>query len=128
MEELADDILFGLKNVNIDPAYSSLLFITTIKDGGDGMGEMAVYKEKNDRFLPDKALRFSFCLIKTEVVSPSDTFTVFKEKSPNYVRNTKPLLESLADENNKSTIAICIAPNEFERKYLQNRIIKVKTT
>jgi len=92
LEELAEDIVFGLNNVNIDPADSSLLYITTIKDGGDGMGDMSVYKEKNDRFLPDKAFRFSFCLIKIEVVSPSGIFTVFEEKSPNSVRNNKPLL------------------------------------
>ena len=31
-----------------------------IKDEGDGMGEVSIHKEKPDRYLPDKAFRFSF--------------------------------------------------------------------
>jgi hypothetical protein len=39
----------------------------------------------------------------------------------------KTLLESLADENSKCAMAICMAPIESEREYLKNKIMRVKT-
>lgn len=41
---------------------------TTVKDGCDGMGEVSIYKEKDFKMLPDKAFRFSFCIVKIEAV------------------------------------------------------------
>ena len=91
------------------------------------MGDVFVYKEKSDRALPDKAFRFSFAVIKVEAVSPSGSCTVFEEPFPNSVKNNKTLLESLADENSKCAMAICMAPIESEREYLKNKIMRVKT-
>ena len=42
---------------------------TVIKDCADGLGEVSVYKEKGDKFLPDKAFRFSFAVISSRCVS-----------------------------------------------------------
>jgi hypothetical protein len=57
----------GLQKHGVDPGDQNLLFISSIKDGADGMGEISVYKEQAERFLPDKAIRFSFCIIKIEL-------------------------------------------------------------
>lgn len=77
--------------------------------------------------MPDKAFRFSFAVIKVEAVSPSGFFTVFEEPFPNSVKNNKTLLESLADENSKCVMAICMVPIESDRKYLKKKIMRVKT-
>lgn len=112
VEELSVEITDGCKQCNIDPCDPSILFVTTVKDGGDGLGAVSVYKEKSDRILPDKAFRFSFAVIKVEAVSPSGSCTVFEEPFPHSVKNNKTLLESLADENSKCARAICMAPIE----------------
>jgi hypothetical protein len=54
VEELSVEITDGCKQCNIDPCDPSILFVTTVKDGGDGLGDVFVYKEKSDRALPDK--------------------------------------------------------------------------
>ena len=96
---------------------------TVVKDGGDGLGEVSVYKEKADRMLPDKAFRFSFCIVS----SMHEGQNVYEEKNPNSVRSNRPLLESIADENNKASLVACLRPIEIERQYLKDKIIKVKT-
>ena len=103
------------------------IFHTTVKDGGDGLGSVSVYKEKADRFLPDKALRFSFAVISsTAKTSDNTTKTVYEADNPNSVRVNRPLLECIADENNKASSIVCLSPIEMEREYLQDKVIQVK--
>ena len=61
LQELEPQITEGLNNHNYDPSDSDIVLITSVKDGADGMGDVSVHKEISDRFLSDKAFRFSFC-------------------------------------------------------------------
>ena len=97
-----------------------------IKDGGDGLGEISVYKEKGDRYLPDKALRFSFCVISCSVETKDKDFVLYQEEYPNSVRKNRPLLEALADENSSATAAVCIDPIERERENLKGKELRVE--
>lgn len=66
LQELDPIIKAGLGELNLDPGTTVVK--TTVKDGADGMGDVTVYKETGDRFLPDKAFGHSFAVIKIEVV------------------------------------------------------------
>lgn len=68
LQELESDIIKGLEAKSIDPLDPTLILKTYIKDGADGLGDVAVHKETGDRFFPDKAFRFSFCVFRIEAV------------------------------------------------------------
>ena len=106
---------------------SDQIFHTTIKDGGDGLGSISVYKEKADQFLPDKALQFSFAVVSsTAKTSENTTKTVYEAENPNSVWVNRPLLVCIADKNNKASSIVCLSPIEMECEYLQYKVIKVK--
>ena len=48
---------------HLNPSDEDFVVETVIKDGGDGMGDVLIYKEVSDRFLPDKAFRFCFAVL-----------------------------------------------------------------
>ena len=98
---------------------------TTIKDGGDGMGEVAVHKEKGDRRLPDKVLRFSFCVLQCVITLNDKEIIIFQEESPNSVKSNRPLLEAIADENNHASTAVCMNPIEREREHLKDKTLNI---
>ena len=100
---------------------------TVIKDGADGLGEVSVYKEKGDKFLPDKAFRFSFAVMSSRCVSQnsSDKKLLYRAKNPNSVRTNRSLLECIADENNKASVYTTLLPIEKEREFLKDKILKV---
>ena len=61
LTELNPFIAESLDSYNFDKnIYESLVLTAVIKDGGDGMGECSVHKEKGDRRLPDKAFALHF--------------------------------------------------------------------
>ena len=95
LEELDSEISSSLEMLKETNEFNEedLVLKTYIKDGGDGMGEVSVYKEKGDRTLPDKALRFSICILESTVVIRDTEYKCFKEENPNSVRRNRPLLE-----------------------------------
>lgn len=103
-----------------------LILTTTVKDGGDGLGDVAIHREKALRYLPDKALRFSFCVLGSSVELEGQLKPVFKEPLPNSVRTNRPLLEAIADENNKASAVVCLKPIEEERAIMEGNVLKVK--
>ena len=125
LQELEPEILFGLKKHGLN--IEDVLFLTTVKDGCDGMGEVSVYKEKDFKMLPDKAFRFSFCIVKIQAEYDGKLFDVFTEPLPNSVRANRPLLESISDENNQVANVVCILPIENEREILMQNRMHVKT-
>ena len=125
LQELEPEILFGLKKHGLN--IEDVLFLTTVKDGCDGMGEVSVYKEKDFKMLPDKAFRFSFCIVKIQAEYDGKLFDVFTEPLPNSVRTNRPLLESISDENNQVSNVVCILPIENEREILMQNRMHVKT-
>ena len=127
LAELEPDILKGLKDNNIDSSDPTLLLKTYVKDGADGLGDVAVHKEVSDRFLPDKAFRFSFCVFKIEAsVNNGEFVTIFTESKPNSVRTNRPLLEAICDENNHGSSTLCLLGIENERSYMKNKILRVQ--
>eukprot|EP00112_Aurelia_sp_Birch-Aquarium-sp1_P020246 Seg5179.3 transcript_id=Seg5179.3/GoldUCD/mRNA.D3Y31 product="RING finger protein 74" protein_id=Seg5179.3/GoldUCD/D3Y31 len=117
LKEIYPFIDENIKSLQIDTPG---IIKTIVKDGGDGLGEVSVYKEKADRMLPDKAFRFSFCIVSYMQGGQN----VYEEKNPNSVRLNRPLLESIADENNKASLVACLRPIGLERQYLKGKIIK----
>lgn len=105
---------------------TQLILTAVIKDGGDGMGDTSIYKERGDRPLPDKAFRYAFCIMEIHVNVADKMFELYSCENPNSVRQNRPLLESIADENNKSAAAICLVPIEFERSSLAGKFLTVK--
>ena len=51
----------------------------------------------------------------------------FREEKPNSIRTNRPLLEAIADENNKASCVVCMHPVELERKYIEGKVLNVKT-
>ena len=123
ISDLESEVNQGLSANNLESKNVS--FITTVKDGGDGMGDVSVYKEKGLTMLPDKAFRFSFAIVEVKAVTPEGTYTVFQNEKPNSVRTNRPLLEAIADENFKGSNYVCMAPIERERTMLSKNSMKV---
>ena len=86
---------------------------TVIKDGADGLGEVSVYKERDDKFLPDKAFRFSFVVMSSHcILTNSEKKLIYDTENPNSVRTNRPLFEVIADENNKASVYATLVPIE----------------
>ena len=127
LKEIDPVIDLNLKTKKVKQSKTHLNLKTIIKDGGDGLGDVSVYKEKNDRLLPDKAFRFSFAVVSCKCqTDQSEKHSIYETKNPNSVRTNRPLLEAIADENDKDALIACIRPIEMEREYLKDKIIKVK--
>ena len=69
----------GLENLGIT---DNPLLHVLIKDGGDGLGDVSQYKELGDRFIEDKAYRYSFCILKITVKVKDEFITVWEEEAP----------------------------------------------
>lgn len=128
LHELERDIVSGLELQNIDPYDPTILLKTYIKDGADGLGDVSVHKEVGDRYLPDKAFRFSFCVYKIEALLEDERkITIFVENRPNSVKTNRPLLEAICDENNHGSSTLCLLPIENERSYMKDKVIRIQT-
>ena len=121
--ELNDTVDNGLHNAGLKK--ENVKFKTIIKDGGDGMGEVLIHKEKSDSMLPDKAFRFSFCIVKMMAISDGTCITVYENEKPNSVRTNRPLLEAIVDENNKVSNILCTKPIELERKLMIDNVMRI---
>ncbi|XP_078608410.1 LOW QUALITY PROTEIN: V(D)J recombination-activating protein 1-like [Branchiostoma floridae x Branchiostoma japonicum] len=128
LEEIDEDIVKGLENLGLDPTNPSIIIHTLVKDGADGMGEVSVHKEKADKSLPDKALRFSFCILKCSVMHNGEEVTIFEEPKPNSVQSNRPIVECIGDENDASTVNVCIGPVERERLVMKDKVMRVHIT
>lgn len=60
-----------------------------IKDDGDGLGDVFQYKEKEDRFIEDKAYCYSLCIVKITIKVKDEFITVWEEEAPGSVRTNK---------------------------------------
>ena len=122
VEEITPAILENAGELKID--LSGAIIETTIKDGSDDVSE---YIEKGDPSLPDKAYRYAFAILKSEVVINGHRYIVIQEEFPNSVRYNKALLHALADENDMSSMAVSLSPIEIERNLFSNSILNVAT-
>ena len=98
-----------------------------IKDGGDGLGDVSMYKEKGDRYLEDKAYRYSFCVLKITVDRENERVVIWEEDTPGSVCTNKTLIEAVCDENQTVAMVACVVPVEREREQIANNLISVET-
>ena len=124
LQELGSEIDKGLDNCGItgNPTLQVL-----IKDGGDGLGDVSMYKEKGDRYLEDKAYRYSFCVLKITVDRENERVVIWEEDTPGSVRTNKTLIEAVCDENQTAAMVACVVPVEREREQIANNLISVET-
>ncbi|XP_066298933.1 V(D)J recombination-activating protein 1-like [Branchiostoma lanceolatum] len=125
LEELDDEIVNGITKLGRDPNDPTLVIHTICKDGADGLGDVSIHKEKADHLLPDKALRFSFCVLKCSIMHNNSEVTIYEDPNPNSVRSNRPILECIGDENDEGTVAICVGPIESQRLLMKDKVMRV---
>ena len=125
LEEMDDDIVKGLQKANVDVSDQNIVFSVTVKDGADGMGDVSRHTEMSDRYLPDKAFRFSFAIVLITANVNDQVIEVYRETLPSSCRVNRPLLVAIADENYKSSCNVCMSTIENERYFMKNKILKV---
>ena len=96
-KKLTEMVKLNLMQQNIKD--QDIVIKTNVKDGVDGMEEVAVQKEKEDGRLPDKVPRLSFCVLQCVITLNDKEIIILQEESPNSVKSNRPLLEVIADEN-----------------------------
>ncbi|XP_030841070.1 V(D)J recombination-activating protein 1-like [Strongylocentrotus purpuratus] len=127
LEEMDLDIAEGLMWEGF-PDDDTTMIKTTIKDGADGMGDISVHKGASDSYLPDKAFRASFAVLKCEAVTQDgSTVTLFEEEKPNAVQVNRPIMEAIGDINSSSTSAQLLRDIERERKLMHDHTMKMYT-
>ena len=119
VDELNSVILSGLKKQNIDPKNKALFIKVTVKDGADGLGDVSEYKQKSDTFLPTKASRYTYAVLKREAFVGEDKYLCVEE-SPNSIRCNQLLLQAICDENESSSMVLTLCPSETERKLMSD--------
>ncbi|XP_022085107.1 V(D)J recombination-activating protein 1-like isoform X2 [Acanthaster planci] len=124
LEELDAEITAGMETAGIDPD-DDLCVLTTIKDGADGMGDISITKSVRERLLPDKAFRAAFAVIKCEVVKDGERVTVYEPDAPDSTFITRPLIEAIADENNRASASVLLDGMEQDRVMLQSKEMAV---
>ena len=89
------------------------------------MGKVSVNRKKSLQMLPDKDFRFSFCIVSIHATLNGEKFLMYRNDKPNSVRTNRPLLEALADENNKASNMFCTLPIEQDRQVLIDNRVKL---
>ena len=82
-----------------------------IKDGADGLGEVSVSKERDDKCLPDKAFGFNFVVRSSHcILTNSEKKLISDTENSNSARTNRPLLEVIAAEDNKASVYATLVP------------------
>ena len=108
LEELQDKIKEGLVQNNTDPKIQDFEIETVVKDGADGIGDVSEYNNVRNRSLPSKAYRSVYAILKCTVSIDGKELIIFEEHEPNSVRSSRPLLQSVCDENETAALVVCI--------------------
>ena len=124
LEELDEEIESGLVKCELDPKEDHLIF-TTVKDGADGMWDISIMKDASDRLLPDEAFRAAFAIIKCEVKVGDGRKVVYEPDNRNSIEVTRPILEAIADENNKACGVAMLDSIERSRGVMQKTEMRV---
>ena len=127
LDELDSEISASLEKIKLENEFEEgdLLLKTYIKDRADVIVDIVMGKAKGDSSVPDKKLRFSFCVLESVALIKGKKHILYKEENPNSVRRNRPLLEVLGDVNDKESVAMAISPLEKERDHLKGKILKV---
>ena len=68
LQELGGEFDKGLDEWGIT---GNPLLHVLVKDGGGGLGDVSLYREKGDRYLEDKAFWYAFCILNVTVETVS---------------------------------------------------------
>ncbi|XP_072042074.1 V(D)J recombination-activating protein 1-like [Amphiura filiformis] len=129
LSDLEPQIANGLRALGKDPATFTGTLQVVVKDGGDGMGDVSRKMYMSANKLPDKALRYSFCVLKIYTINQNgEQETVFEETRPNSQLNCRPLLIALADENDYYTFTSLTGTLFMERHHLEHSTLHLHNT
>ena len=110
---------------SIKKQLDEFVITAEIKYGSDGMGEIKVWKEKSEKPLPNKAFHYSICLASCCIDIGNVTYVLFDEDDPSSLHATRNILQAVADENDKSSLATLFHSIDLEIQYLKDKIMSV---
>ncbi|KAK1335692.1 hypothetical protein QTO34_003485 [Cnephaeus nilssonii] len=116
--DMEEDILEGMKAQDLDD-YLNGPFTVVVKESCDGMGDVSE-KHGSGPAVPEKAVRFSFTVMKITIAHGSQDVKVFEEAKPNSELCCKPLCLMLADESDHETLTAILSPLIAEREAMKS--------
>ncbi|KAF6105827.1 recombination activating 1 [Phyllostomus discolor] len=116
--DMEEDILGGMRAQDLDD-YLNGPFTVVVKESCDGMGDVSE-KHGSGPAVPEKAVRFSFTVMKITIAHGSQSVKVFEEAKPNSELCCKPLCLMLADESDHETLTAILSPLIAEREAMKN--------
>ncbi|XP_007521893.1 V(D)J recombination-activating protein 1 [Erinaceus europaeus] len=116
--DMEENILEGMRAQDLDD-YLSGPFTVVVKESCDGMGDVSE-KHGNGPAVPEKAVRFSFTVMKITLAHGSQNVKVFEEAKPNSELCCKPLCLMLADESDHETLTAILSPLIAEREAMKS--------
>ncbi|XP_008049860.1 V(D)J recombination-activating protein 1, partial [Carlito syrichta] len=116
--DMEEDILEGMRSQDLED-YLSGPFTVVVKESCDGMGDVSE-KHGSGPVVPEKAVRFSFTIMKITIAQGSQNMSVFEEAKPNSELCCKPLCLMLADESDHETLTAILSPLMAEREAMKS--------
>uniref|UniRef100_A0A8D2BED6 V(D)J recombination-activating protein 1 n=3 Tax=Sus scrofa TaxID=9823 RepID=A0A8D2BED6_PIG len=116
--DMEEDILEGMRAQDLDD-YLNGPFTVVVKESCDGMGDVSE-KHGSGPVVPEKAVRFSFTVMKITIAHGSQNVKVFEEAKPNSELCCKPLCLMLADESDHETLTAILSPLIAEREAMKS--------
>nr|XP_006216918.1 V(D)J recombination-activating protein 1 [Vicugna pacos] len=116
--DMEEDILEGMRGQGLDD-YLNGPFTVVVKESCDGMGDVSE-KHGSGPAVPEKAVRFSFTIMKITIAHGSQNVKVFEEAKPNSELCCKPLCLMLADESDHETLTAILSPLIAEREAMKS--------
>lgn len=100
--------------------------IVLVKDGCDGLGDLKMWRDRNESCLPNKVIRYCFCVLEIYLESPtSEKLYIYKNKNPNAEASNRTLMTAIADENNKTSITTILSPILKEQKLVRESTLSI---
>ncbi|XP_028750869.1 V(D)J recombination-activating protein 1 [Peromyscus leucopus] len=115
--DMEEDILEGMRSQDLDD-YLNGPFTVVVKESCDGMGDVSE-KHGSGPAVPEKAVRFSFTVMRITIEHGSQNVKVFEEPKPNSELCCKPLCLMLADESDHETLTAILSPLIAEREAMK---------
>nr|XP_004651308.1 V(D)J recombination-activating protein 1 [Jaculus jaculus] len=122
--DMEEDILEGMRSQDLED-YLNGPFTVVVKESCDGMGDVSE-KHGSGPVVPEKAVRFSFTVMKITIAHDSQNVKVFEEAKPNSELCCKPLCLMLADESDHETLTAILSPLIAEREAMKSSELKLE--
>ncbi|XP_055962542.1 V(D)J recombination-activating protein 1 [Sorex fumeus] len=122
--DMEEDILDGMRAQDVED-YLDGPFTVVVKESCDGMGDVSE-KHGSGPAVPEKAVRFSFTIMRITVPRGGGEVTVFEESKPNSELCCKPLCLMLADESDHETLTAILSPLIAEREAMKGSQLRLE--